>query len=450
MPPSSSTPEPIGLFDEVLARGGVREATGDRAWLQAMLDAEAGLAWALADAEVIEASAAEAINAACRAERFVVADLATRAAASGNPVVPLVRALTDAVAAPAAGHVHRGATSQDIIDTAMMLIARDALDVLIEDLAGAADEAARLARTHRDLAMPARTLLQQAVPTTFGCRAAGWMTGLDTVATRLRSVRASGLPVQLGGAAGTLASLGDAGPRVVAAFARRVGLIEPVLPWHTVRTPVGELAGTLGVTAGVCGKIARDVTLLAQTEVGEVSEGVQGRGGSSTMPHKHNPVAAIATVAAATTAPGLVSTLLTAMTAELERAAGAWHAEWMAWTDLLRVTGSAAAWLRDCLTNLDVHADRMRANLALTGGAVLAQRVVTALTDEMGRLEAHDLVRRASNRAAARSTDLFTELSAMPQVSEVCGRDELRRLLDPDDAVGTAAALVDRALARRA
>ena len=340
----------------------------------------------------------------------------------------LVRARPAAAEGAAAAPVPRGATSQDIIDTAMMLIARDALDVLIEDLAGAADEAARLARTHRDLAMPARTLLQQAVPTTFGCRAAGWMTGLDTAATRLRSIRASGLPVQLGGAAGTLASLGDAGPRVVAAFARRVGLIEPVLPWHTVRTPVAELAGMLGVAAGVCGKIARDVTLLAQTEVGEVSEGVQGRGGSSTMPHKHNPVAAIATVAAATTAPGLVSTLLTAMTAELERAAGAWHAEWMAWTDLLRVTGSAAAWLRDCLTNLDVHADRMRANLALTGGAVLAQRVVTALTDEMAADDRADLY-------ATLGEELRTEL--LDAIDEEESRDIRQLLAYPDSSAGS-------------
>jgi 3-carboxy-cis,cis-muconate cycloisomerase len=433
----------------VLARGGVRDATSDRAWLQAMLDAEAGLAWALSDTDVIDEHAAEAIAAACRAERFAIADLGARAAASGNPVVPLARALTDAVAPPAAAHVHRGATSQDIIDTAMMLVARDALDVLIADLAGAADEAARLARTHRDLAMAGRTLLQQAVPTTFGCRAVGWMTGLDAAVSRLRTIRTSGLPVQLGGASGTLASLGEAGPAVVAAFAHRVGLRAPVVPWHTVRTPVAELAAALGVAAGVCGKVARDVTLLAQTEVGEVSEGVAGRGGSSTMPHKHNPVAAIATVAAATTAPGLVSTLMTALTAELDRAAGAWHAEWRAWTELLRAAGSAAAWLRDCLTHLEIHADRMRANLALTGGAVLAQRVVTALTDGLGRLQAHDLVSRAVDRAAARSTDLMTELSALPQVTEVCEPDELRRLLDPDDAVGTAAALVDHALDAR-
>jgi 3-carboxy-cis,cis-muconate cycloisomerase len=449
VPPSSSTPEPPGIFDGVLAHGGVREVTGDRAWLQALLNAEAGLAWALSDAGTLDADAAAAIATACRAEQFDIADLAAGTAASGNPVVPLVRALTAAVPGPAATHVHHGATSQDIIDTAMMLVARDALDVLIADLGAAADEAARLAQTHRDRAMAGRTLLQQAVPTTFGCRAAGWMTGLDTAVTRLRTLRANGLPVQLGGASGTLSSLGDAGPRVVAAFARRVGLTEPVVPWHTVRTPVGELASALGVAAGVCGKIARDVTLLAQTEVGEVSEGVEGRGESSTMPHKHNPVAAIATVAAATTAPGLVATLLTAMTAELDRAAGAWHAEWNAWTALLRATGSAGAWLRDCLTHLEVHGERMRANLALTDGAVLTQRVVTALTERMGRLAAHDLVSRASDRAATGSTDLLSALSTMPQITAVCGPDELRRLLDPDDAVETAAALVDRALAHR-
>lgn len=448
MPPSSSTPDADVLFDPVLARGGARGATGDRAWLQAMLDAEAALAAASADCGVIDRDAAEAIAAACDADRFDAGAIGDEATASGNPVVPLVRALTAAVEPPADAHVHRGATSQDILDTAAMLVARDALDVIVDDLAAAADATAELSRTHRELPMAGRTLLQQAVPTTFGYRAATWMSGLDAAVARLRVLRSSGLPAQLGGAAGTLGALGDAGPDVAVAFARRLGLPAPIVPWHTIRTPIAELAGALGEAAGVCAKVARDITLLAQTEVGEVSEGVEGRGRSSTMPHKDNPVAAVSVIAAATAAPGLVATLLAAMMQEHERAAGAWHGEWRPCTQLLRATGSAAAWLRDCVGNLVVHPERMRANLELTGGLLQAERVTTALTDALGRLAAHDLVTAAADRARAEGTDLLRQLTRDGTITEVCPTDELRRLLDPARATGSAATLVDRALAR--
>jgi 3-carboxy-cis,cis-muconate cycloisomerase len=445
--PSSSTPDTDALFDPVLAHGGVRAVTGDSAWLQAMLDVEAALAGAAADCAVIGRDDADAIAAVCNAARFDAAAIGRDATAAGNPVVPLVRALTAAVGARAAAQVHRGATSQDVLDTAAMLVARAAVDVIVDDLAATAEAAAGLARTYRDVPMAGRTLLQQAVPTTFGCRAAGWMTGLDAAAARLLTIRDPGLPAQLGGAAGTLATLGDAGPDVATAFARRLELAAPVVPWHTIRTPVAELAGALGTAAGVCAKIARDITLLAQTEVGEVSEGEAGRGGSSTMPHKQNPVAAVAAVAAATAAPGLVATLLTTMTHEHERAAGAWHAEWRPWTQLLRTTGSAAAWLRDSVGNLEVHADRMRVNLELTGGMLQAERVTTALTAALGRLTAHDLVAAAADRARAEGTDLRTQLAAQRAVTDVQTPDELARLLDPAGATGNAAVLVDRALA---
>jgi len=446
VPPSSSTPETDALFDPVLAHGRVRVVTGDRAWLQAMLDVEAALAEAAADCGVIGREEAEAIAAGCDATEFDAAEIGDAATSAGNPVVPLVRALTAVVDGGAAAHVHRGATSQDVLDTAAMLVARHALDVIVNDLAAAADAAADLARIHRDLPMAGRTLLQQAVPTTFGCRAAAWMTGLDAVVARLRAVR-SGLPAQLGGAAGTLGSLGDAGPDVAAAFARRLDLVAPVMPWHTIRTPVAELAGALGSAAGVCGKVARDITLLAQTEVGEVSEGVEGRGGSSTMPHKRNPVAAVAVIAAATAVPGLVATLLTAMSQEHERAAGAWHAEWRPCTQLLRATGSAAAWLRDSVGNLRVHPDRMRANLELTGGLLQAERVTAALTDALGRLAAHDLVAAAADRAQTEGTDLLSQLTGVREITNICPADELRRLLDPAGATGNASVLVDHALA---
>jgi 3-carboxy-cis,cis-muconate cycloisomerase len=356
-----------GLFDAVLARGAAREAVADEPWLQAMLDVEAALARACADVGLIPAAHADAITAACRAELFDVAVIGAEAANVGNPAEPLVRALRARLGGAAADDVHRGATSQDVVDSAAMLVARRALVAVLDDLHGAAEAAARLAIDHRDTLMIGRTLLQRAVPTTFGLKAAGWLVALDESIERLRDVR---LAAQLGGAAGNLAALGDAGLAVLGRFARELGLDEPVIPWHTDRTRVGELAGALGESCGAMAKVAGDVILLAQTEVGEVREGVEGRGGSSAMAHKRNPVAAISARAAARQAPGLVATLLASMEHEHERAAGAWHAEWPALGALLVSTGSAAAWLRDCLENLEVDVERMRENAGDPDAAV--------------------------------------------------------------------------------
>jgi 3-carboxy-cis,cis-muconate cycloisomerase len=333
----------------VLARGGVAEAVSGRAWLQAMLDFEAALARAQAVAGIISAADAEAIAAACDADRYDLAEIGAGAAEIGNPAGAVVKALKAAVDAP----VHHGATSQDAVDTAAMLVTKRALAPLLDDVRGAADAAARLAREHRDTPIAGRTLLQHAAPTTFGLKAAGWMVGLDEAAAGLGRVR---LAAQLGGPAGTLAPLPG--------FAASLGLEEPVLPWHTLRGRIGELAGGLGVAAGALGKPARDVTLLAQTEVAEVREAAPG--GSTSMPHKRNPVAAIATLGCAAQAPGLVATLLAAMVQEHERAAGAWHSEWRPLCDLLTTVGSAAAWLRTSLEGLEVDAERMRANLGDT------------------------------------------------------------------------------------
>ena len=279
-------------------------------------------------------------------------------------MVPLVESLRAAVGGEAAAHVHLGATSQDIIDTATMLVAQAALTAIVAELDAAGDAAARLATEHTEAVMAGRTLLQQALPTTFGAKTAGWLSGLDDAAELLCSVRERRLAVQLGGGAGTLDAMHPQGPAIVSDLARDLGLAAPEMPWHTNRSRIGELAGALGVTAGALAKPARDVTLLAQTEIGEVREGVPGRGSSSAMAHKRNPVAAIATLANTTQAPGLVATLLTATSGhEHERAAGTWHAEWYPLRELLVVVGSAAAWLADCLTNLEVDTGRMRANI---------------------------------------------------------------------------------------
>src|SRR3954447_15132977 len=452
MRPSSSPSEAAaaaggGLFDGVLAPGRVPAAISDRAWLQARLDAEAALARAQARAGVISDDDAAAIGAAAAdADRFDAGAIGAEAARTGNPVVPLVKALTDAVEGDASGQVHRGATSQDILDSAAMLVSSRALGPLLDDLEAAADAAAGLADEERATGMAGRALMQQALPIVFGLKAAEWLAGLDEAAARLREVRSTRLAAQLGGAAGTLASLGDAGPEVLAAFADELGLDEPVIAWHTIRTRPAELAGALGAAAGVMAKVARDVVLMAQTEVGEVREGVPGRGGSSTLPHKRNPVAAISAVASAMRAPGLVASLLGAMAHEHERAAGPWHAEWRPLCELLEATGSAAGWLRDCLENLEVDVERMRANLDLTHGALLAERVTTALAPALGRHPAHELVQEAAQEAFASERPLGDVLAEDGEVTAHVDRDEIARLLDPACYLGATDALIDRAL----
>ena len=246
---------------------------------------------------------------------------------------------------------------------------------------------------------------------------------------------------------GTLAALGDAGLEVLAGMARELDLAEPTGPWHTIRARPAALAGALGVAAGVMAKVARDVTLLAQTEVGEAREGGERRGGSSTMPHKRNPVAAVATVACAERVPGLVATMLAAMAQEHERAAGAWQGEWETASDLLRLTGSAAAWLRDALGGLEVDAGRLRENLDATGGLLMAESVATALTPALGRLAAHDAVERACRRAVAEGRPVRDALLAEPEVERALGGSGLDAALAPEGYLGVAEALVDRALA---
>ena len=432
------------LLGPLLARGPVPRALDDAAWVRALLDVEAALARAGAEVGLVPLAAARRIGEASRDLAVDPAALGEAATATGNPVVPLVRLLEQAAGAEAGPHVHRGATSQDVMDTAVVLLARAAVDLLRADLASAAAAAAALAADHRDTVLAGRTLMQQAVPTTFGLKAAGWLLALDGAELRLAAVR-DALPVQLGGAVGTLSAAGPEPLALVDALAAGLGLCAPVLPWHTLRLPVADLAGALGTAAGVLGKVALDVVLLAQTEVGEVAEGTPGRGGSSTMPHKRNAVAAVAARAAARRAPGLVGTLLASMEQEHERAAGAWHAEWLALSDLLTTVGSAAAWTADCLGSLQVDAARMRANLAADGQASAAEAVATALAPDLGRAAAHDLVAAGVAAAREQGRDLGEVLLEQEPVRARLSARDLAALLEPD--TGAAGLLVDRALA---
>ncbi len=412
-----------------------------------MLDAEAALAVAEARAGLIPPDAAKTIAECCDADRFDPEEIGREGRAAGNPAAPLVKALTAAVPDEAARHVHRGATSQDIVDTAAMLVARRALDLILIDIDGVAAACARLADTHRATIMAGRTLLQQALPITFGLKAAGWLVAVLEARSRLLTVRASGLAAQLGGAAGTLASLGSNGLRVLHEFALELGLAEPVVPWHTARLRVAGLGSVLALAAGVLNKLALDIILLAQTEVAEVAGPLDGgRGGSSTLPHKRNPVLATTAVACARRVPSLAQTLQGAMAQEHERAAGAWHAEWEALSDALALTGGAAAATREALEGLQVHPERMRANLDATEGLLLAEHVATIVAGRLGRLEAHELVEAAARRTFERGTSLREELLAEPVLREVLSSEEIDSALDPAQYLGSAEAFVDRAL----
>lgn len=436
------------LFAPILVPDDLLASTSGQAWVRAMLDAEAALARAEAAAGIVPPGDAERITDACRTLTLDAGELGRAARAGGNPVIPLVLALRTAVEPGTRAHVHLSATSQDILDTAAMLVARRSIGVILPGLDTLAGQCAALAERHRTTLMAGRTLLQHAVPVTFGGKAAGWLMGVLDARDLLRRSRER-LAVQFGGAAGTLASLGTAGPDVVARFAAELGLAEPTVPWHTARQRVAELAATLGIVAGTAAKIGGDVVLLAQTEVGEVTEALApGRGSSSTMPHKHNPVDAIATVTAARRCAALVPVALEALVAEQERAAGGWQAEWATLADLLGLAGGAVAHAVAALDGLTVDPDAMARNLRKGGGAVLAERVLAALTPLLGREEAAERVARAAS-AGPQFAAALLEDPVLAEALATAGWDgpRLGELLDPATYVGATDTWIDRALA---
>ena len=439
-----------GLFDGVLDRGPVGPLTDDTAWLRALLDAESTLAQVLAEVGLITGRQADTIVSACYAHTYDPAALGAAGADGGNPVIPLVKELTARVHEEdpeAARHVHRGATSQDIMDTAAMLVVRRAGRVLQAELLMLDRDLRNLADRHRTTPMPGRTLLQQALPTTFGAVVAGWSVGVSDATRRINDILTHRLATQLGGAVGTLASLGPHGPDVAAAYASRLRLTEPLLPWHTERGRVAEIAAALGQVCGAVGTAAQDVVLLAQTEVGEVTEeGGAGIGGSSTMPHKRNPIAAVSALANARQAPGLVANLLAAQIQEHQRAAGSWHAEWRPLTDLLRRTGSAVSWLRTSVERLRVHPERMRANLDLTGGLSVSERLTTDLIPDLGRMEAHRRVTEACRVSVTEGRELVE--TATEHLEGLRTSEQVRALLDPAAYLGAAPVFTDRVTGR--
>jgi 3-carboxy-cis,cis-muconate cycloisomerase len=425
-------------FAAIFVPHDLRDSVSDRAWVQGMLDAERALATACAASGLVPEEAAARIAEACRAELYDAERLADEGRAVGNPAEPLVRELRTAFGGEGADYVHLGATSQDIVDTAAMLVARRAAMVVIAELDRLADGCAELARAHRSTPMAARTLLQQAVPTTFGLKAAGWLVSVVEARRRLAAVRDERLAAQLGGAAGTLAALGNEALEVVRRYAEELGLAEPPLPWHTNRQRVAELGAALDAVAGAAAKVGLDIALLAQTEVGEVAEASGGR--SSTMPQKRNPVSSALAVGCARLAHAHASVLLGGLAQEHERAVGSWQAEWAALSGALAFAGGAAAAAADAVTGLEVDAERMQANLTASGGLVVAERVSFALTPRLGRSQAFEVVAAAARAPSFREALLAGERTGLSAAA-------LDSLLDPTAYLGSAEALVDRALA---
>ncbi len=435
-----------GLFGGLFARGEVAAEVSDRAFLRAMLDAEVALVHGLVSAGLaVPECAVEIEAAAADADSFDVDELGRGAGDEGTPVPALLRALRGRLSDSAGDTLHRGATSQDIVDTAAMLATRRALRPLLRDLGGCVAGCAILAEQHRESAMAGRTLLQQAAPITFGLKAAGWLLGLDGARSDLAALRRTGLWLQLGGAVGTLAALGDAGLEVAAAMAERLELMLPPAPWHSNRVPAARLAGSLSVACGAMGKVARDVALLAQTEIGELREGGE-RGGSSTLPQKRNPVRAMAVIACADRAPGLGATVLAAMSPELERGAGGWQGEWASLAELLRLTGSAAAALSDMLGGLEIDTERMRANIDPLS---MSESLVVALARAVEPAAARAVVAEAAGRANRHGMPFREALLESPEIASALGAEGLDAALDPARYLGATQTLIDRALGAR-
>ena len=439
------------LLAPMLSSAAVRAACDDVAYLQNMLDFEAALAQAEAASGVIPERAAGAITAACKACSFDLAELAKAATLSGNLAIPLVKALTANVAkadSEAARYVHWGATSQDVIDTATMLTLRAGIDLLLADVDRAIKGFAGLAQKHRDTPMVARTWLQHALPMPFGLKLAGYAAALARSRRRLIRLRGESLALQFGGAAGTLAALGDKGLLVAEKLAEGLKLPLPEAPWHSHRDRIAETASVLAIVCGSCGKIARDVSLMMQTDVAEAFEpSGEGRGGSSTMPHKRNPVASASALAAATMAPNLAATIFAAQVGDHERSAGPWHAEWPTLPALLLVTSGGLAAIVDIAEGLEVDVKRMRINLDATHGLIMAEAVTFALAEKIGKSEAHRLIEEACKTAVADKKQLRDVLTAEPKVTSHLTAEQLAKLFEPMAYQGVSQTLIDRLLA---
>lgn len=430
------------IFGGLFGTDEIRALYDDRRRLAFMLEVEVALARAQAAVGVIPADAARAIAAAADLAKLDLAQIRAETEKAGQPVMAIVKALTQAAGAEAGRWVHWGATTQDITDTAQVLQLRAAFVPIERDLRALIAALATQADTHRTTVMAGRSFLQQALPVSFGYKAAVWLAPLLRHLERLEQLKPRLLQVQFGGAVGTLASLGDKGRAVTERLAADLGLGCPIAPWHASRDTIAELGAWLGLVAGSLAKFAGDVTLLAQTEFGELVETTEvGRGGSSTMPQKRNPIISTHILAAAAGVEAQVPLLLAAQHHQLERAVGPWQAEALALPQALALTAGALAQSVRVAAGMRPDAGRMRANLAITNGLVMAERIMMALADKLGRGEAHHLVQDACLRAMAEDRPLRAILG---ENAEIAGALDLDGLMDPAGYLGEAEAVVDR------
>ncbi len=436
------------LSTPLYASAAMRAIMTDRARLQRMLDFEAALARAEAAVGVIPAGAAGAIGEACNAGLYNVAALVEASAPSGNIAIAMVDALTAEVFkrdGAAANFVHWGAASQDVTDTALVLELRAAIDALLVDLDAAIKGFTALAGRHRRTLGVARTAMQQALPMPFGLKLAGYAAALARSRERLTRLRREALALQFGGTAGTLAALGENGLPVSERLAALLDLPIPDAPWHTHRDRLTEIAAAFGILAGSCGKIARDVALMMQVEIGEVFEtGASDRSGASAMAHERNPAATATALSAATIAPNLVATLLAAQVQEQERALGAWLGEWTTFPALALVTSGALAAIVQIAQGLEVDVERLRANLELTGGRIMAEALTYALAEKIGRADAHALMRELSQQAAKDKRPLKEVMLHDLRVKSQLGGLEIEKLFVPLTYQGSAQVFIDR------
>lgn len=439
------------LFDAYFTAPAMRAIFCDQGRVQGMLDFEAALARAEARVGLIPREAVAPIEAACRADFYDFSALAQAIATAGNSAIPLVKALGKRIAAAspeAERYVHLGATSQDAMDSGLVLQLRAAIGLIEADLAALGDALAEQAERHADTPLAGRTWLQQATPVTLGMKLAGLLGAVTRHRQRLAELKPRLLCLQFGGASGSLAALGEQAWPVAEALAVELSLNLPDQPWHTQRDRLVEFASLLGLVAGTLGKLGRDLSLLMQTEAGEVFEpAAPGKGGSSTMPHKRNPVSAAVLIGAATRAPGLVATLFAAMPQEHERSLGLWHAEWESLPELCCLVSGALQHALLVVPGLEVDAARMRRNLDLTQGLVLAEAVSIVLAQRIGRDAAHHLVEQCCRQAVKEGAHLRAVLGACAEVTAELSAAELDRLLDPAHYLGQARRWVDRALA---
>lgn len=439
------------LLDPLFCSPAVDPIFSDRSTLQGMLDFEAALARAEARTGVIPQTAAAAIESQCRSELLDAGALAQAAARSGNLAIPLVKQLTTLVASKdeqASHFVHWGATSQDATDTGRILQLRSALDLVARDLDSLTSPLAALAQKHRSTLLAGRTWMQHALPITLGLKITGWLDALVRDRKRLEETRKRCLVLQFGGAVGTLAALGTRGPEVASVLAAELALGLPDLPWHSHRDRMAEVGLTLALCTGTMGKLARDISLHMQSEVAEIFEPAgEGRGGSSTMPHKRNPVTSAVVLAAAIRVPGLTSSLLTSLLQEDERGLGGWQAEWEILPDIVQLTAGAVHHLAAILPHLEIDVQRMRKNLDVTHGLVFAEAVSMALGQKIGKMQAHEMIEAACKRARREKRELRAILGEDPKVSAHLSPGELDRLFEPGNYLGAAEEFVQRVVA---